>query len=296
MLLDLFDFRNLLFVFLVFVPLELILPFHPEQKLVRRAWLQDLLHYFFSGILIKIGLVVLITGTMALSSLIVPTALRDAVLGLPLWLQCLLIVVIGDLGFYAAHRMFHSIPWLWHFHAVHHSIEDMDWLAAHRVHPVDQIVTKGASLIPIFVLGFSEVAIGITVAIYHWHSLLLHSNVRLPFGPLRWLVASPDFHHWHHANQPEAYDKNFSGQLPLWDIVFGTLHMPGNALPERYGVDDPVPRTYHGQLAYPFLRVARHLHQWARPHGRGPSPAADDPPVMPPEPGTPLDVEASRRF
>jgi sterol desaturase/sphingolipid hydroxylase (fatty acid hydroxylase superfamily) len=172
---------------------------------------------------------------------------------LPLWLQVALALVISDLSFYSVHRLFHKIPWLWKFHAVHHSIEELDWLAAHRIHPVDQILTKGASLVPIFALGFSDSAIGIYALLYHWQTLLEHSNVRVSFGPLRWIIASPQFHHWHHADQREAFDKNFASQLSILDACFGTLHMPGNEYPSRYGTYEPVPREYIAQLRYPFV-------------------------------------------
>src|SRR5690606_27618749 len=150
---------------------------------------------------------------------------------------------------------------LWDFHAVHHSTEEMDWLAAYRVHPVDQVLVKGTSLVPIFVLGFSEAAIAIASLLYFWHSILLHSNVKINFGPLKWLIASPEFNHWHHANHSEAVNKNLAGQLPLWDIVFRPAYMPG-PLPEKYGVDDAVPRDYPRQLAYPFVCLWR---TFARP-------------------------------
>ena len=253
-LLELLNLRNLLLVFLVFAPLEHALPLRREQKLLRPASLLNLTHVVFSGLLIKIGLGALLVAATAVGSAAVPDAWRTAIAARPIWLQVITVVIIADLGFYLAHRLFHAVPWLWHFHAVHHSIEEMDWLAAHRVHPVDQIVTKGASLVPVFVLGFSGTAVVIAALIYHWQSLLIHSNVRIPFGPLRWILASPEFHHWHHANQREAFDRNFSGQLPLWDIAFGTLHMPRGRMPERYGTDDPVPCSYLAQLAYPLRR------------------------------------------
>ena len=126
-----------------------------------------------------------------------------------------------------------------------------DWLAAQRVHPVDQILTKSASFLPVFALGFSTTAILIFTLIYQWQSLFIHSNTRIKFGPLKWLLASPQFHHWHHANEREAWDKNFAGQLPLLDMLGGTLFMP-DRMPEKYGTDDPVPALYHQQLAYPF--------------------------------------------
>jgi sterol desaturase/sphingolipid hydroxylase (fatty acid hydroxylase superfamily) len=251
-LLELLNLRNLLLIFLVFAPLEHLLPLRPEQRLFDRSRLLDLAHYLFSGLLIKLGLIAVVLGASALGGAAVPGSWRAGLSGLPLWLQTICVVAIADLGFYAAHRLFHAVPGLWRYHAIHHSIEEMDWLAAHRVHPLDQIVTKSASLVPVFALGFSAAAIGIFAVIYHWQSLLIHANVRLPFGPLRWVVASPEFHHWHHANQREAFDRNFSGQLPLWDLLFGTLHMPRGRMPERYGTDDPVPRTYLAQLAYPL--------------------------------------------
>jgi sterol desaturase/sphingolipid hydroxylase (fatty acid hydroxylase superfamily) len=268
MVAELFDFRNLLLIALVFVPLEQLLPLHGGRKLFRPLWFQDLLHYFFSGILIRFGILAVVVSVVAGLATATPGALHEAVRGLPIWLQTILVIAVADFGFYAAHRMFHAVPRLWRFHAIHHSIEEMDWLAAHRVHPVDQILTKSASLVPVFALGFSEVAIGIYALLYHWHSLLIHSNVRLGFGPLRWLVASPQFHHWHHANERAAYDKNFAGQLPIWDVIFGTLHLPGRQVPHRYGVDDPVPRDYVGQLVYPLRR---------QPAGRPEAPARQPP-------------------
>lgn len=78
----------------------------------------------------------------------------------------------------------------------------------------------------------------------------------MPVGPLRHVFASPRFHHWHHANQKEAFDKNFAGQIPLIDRLFGTLYMPADKMPDRYGVDDPPPNDYVGQLLYPWRKAA----------------------------------------
>lgn len=170
----------------------------------------------------------------------------------PCLLQVVEAVILADLGFYIAHRMFHRVQWLWRFHAIHHSIEELDWLAAVRVHAFDQAVTKGASMLPLLALGFDTGAISISSGIYFWHSLLLHANVRMTFGPLRWLIASPVFHHWHHAARPDAVGQNYAGQLSFLDKLFGTLHMPEGQLPDRYGVDASVPSGYLSQLLYPL--------------------------------------------
>ncbi|TIU26733.1 MAG: sterol desaturase family protein, partial [Mesorhizobium sp.] len=148
----------------------------------------------------------------------------SAVSSQPLWLQLIEIIVIADVGLYWAHRAFHAVPFLWRFHAIHHSIEELDWLAGHRIHPVDQILTKSVSLVPVFLLGFSNSAIALFALIFQAHALLLHANVRLNIGPIRWLIASPQFHHWHHANERAAYDKNFAAQLSFIDKLFGTMY------------------------------------------------------------------------
>lgn len=248
---DILNLKGLLLAFVVFVPLERLLAMH-DQPLFRQNWKNDLIYALFNGIVIRIGLGAVLIATVMLGSWLVPADFQAWVGALPFWVQLPVIIIISDVGFYTMHRLFHKVPWLWKFHAVHHSIEELDWLAAHRVHPIDQILTKSASLVPIFSLGFSAAPIAVYFVIYHWQSLFLHSNIAIGFGPLRWLIASPQFHHWHHANHVEAYDKNFAGQLSFLDWLFGTMHMPGKDLPQRYGTDDPVPNGYLPQLAYPF--------------------------------------------
>lgn len=249
---ELFDWKSFLLLVIIFVPLERLLAMHPEQAVFRRGWCNDLVYVLVNGWLIKVGVIGVVVGGIVLTEAVVPDAWRGAVASQPYWLQTVQVLVIADVGFYLVHRSFHAIPWLWKFHAVHHSIEELDWLAAHRVHPVDQILTKSASLIPCFALGYSEVALAAFAVIYHWQSILLHSNVRLNFGPLRWLIASPEFHHWHHSDHREAYDKNFAGQFAILDLVFGTAHMTRGQRPTKYGCTDPVPHVYWQQLLYPF--------------------------------------------
>lgn len=187
------DLQDLLLVAMIFVPLERLIPLRPRQRILRDGWATDLLHVVISGALIKIGIAALVTLPILASPLLVPSAVRATVAAQPTWLAFIEILLIADLGFYLSHRAFHKLPWLWRFHSVHHSIEEMHWLAAHRVHPLDQILTKSASLIPIFALGFSFEPMFLFAMTYRWQALLIHSNVRIGFGPLRWIFASPQF-------------------------------------------------------------------------------------------------------
>lgn len=245
--------QQFLIAALVFVPLERFLALNEDQRLLRRRLPLDFAHILTNGVLVQYGLALVIVVALGQSEVLLPHGMTVAVASQPFVLQFLEVLLIADFGFYLAHRAFHHVPFLWRFHAVHHSIEEMDWIAAHRVHPVDQILTKSASLVPVFILGFDVTAIVAFSVMYQWQGLLIHSNLRIRVGPLRWLLASPQFHHWHHANHSDAIDKNFAGQLPLWDVLFGTVFMPEKEMPEAYGTDYPVPMTYVGQLAHPFV-------------------------------------------
>ncbi|KRB20129.1 sterol desaturase family protein [Mesorhizobium loti] len=249
---DIFGIKALLISALIFIPFEHLFHERP-QKTFRKGLGVDLIYVLFNGFIIKVAVVLIAAYTLDAAAIVVPQSMMRAVGGQPVWLQVAEIILITDIGVYWAHRAFHKIPALWRFHAVHHGIEELDWLGAFHSHPVDAIATKAISLAPIFFLGFSDASIAAFSVIYFWHTLLVHSNLRIPFGPLKWLIASPQFHRWHHANQREAYDKNFAGQLPLLDMVFGTYNATGNKVPEKYGVDDPIPSSYFGQVGYPLM-------------------------------------------
>jgi sterol desaturase/sphingolipid hydroxylase (fatty acid hydroxylase superfamily) len=88
-----------------------------------------------------------------------------------------------------------------------------------------------------------------------FQGLWVHSNVHMSLGPLRYVIASPEFHHWHHATDPAAFDTNFAGEVPLVDWLFGTLHLPPGQWPETYGIDEEAPGGYLAQLLWPFRRT-----------------------------------------
>jgi sterol desaturase/sphingolipid hydroxylase (fatty acid hydroxylase superfamily) len=248
------DYTAIIILACVFIPLERLLPLHSEQGHFRRNWANDLFYLLFNGFVVRAGSTLLFGAVMAGYRSYVDAADTAWVASQPIWLQTIAVIIIADIGYYTAHRSFHAIPFLWKFHSVHHSIEDMDWLASHRVHPVDQILSSAMSLLPIYFIGFSPAAVAIYLTIYQAQALLVHSNVKMNFGPLKYLIASPEYHHWHHANQPEAYDRNFASQLSIIDLVAGTMFLPKHA-PQKYGLNEPVPDLYHQQLVYPVAAI-----------------------------------------
>lgn len=180
---------------------------------------------------------------------------RSPIARLPLPVQLLLGLALSDLLGYWSHRAFHRVKRLWPFHAVHHSSARLDWLAAARVHPINEIVGRIVHSVPLVFLGFDWKVFGAVAPVLTLYAVLLHADVPWSFGPFRYLIASPRFHRWHHTSADEGLDKNFAGLFPIWDLIFGTFYMPAHE-PTRFGVREAVPRTILAQLVYPFRRSA----------------------------------------
>jgi lathosterol oxidase len=240
---------NLVLYSAVFVPLERLFALRTEQAVFRRQWVVDLTYFFFNSLLIE----VLTLLTLRPAAIFFDWARVDAIAALPLVVQVPLLLLVADFTQYWVHRAFHAVPLLWSFHAIHHSIEQMDWLAGSRLHLVDVIVTRGLTYVPIFVLGFSETALMVYVVIVALQATFIHANVRWEFRAWQRVVVTPAFHHWHHSAEPQSTDKNFAVHTPVWDLLFGTYYLP-HRWPAAYGLVDGgrVPPRWLAQLAYPF--------------------------------------------
>ena len=251
-LLGLADLRDVAIAALLLVPLERLIPEVRGQQPARSLWRTDVAYLFLNGAVIRLGMVFVLAAVFHLRPMLAVPSLAAGVAHQPLWLQAIEALLVADLAFYLTHRLFHWSPWLWRLHAVHHSIEELDWLASFRVHPLDQIVMSAAAYLPLVALGFSDWAVAAYGLVYRFHSLALHANIRLGLGRLGLLVATPEFHHWHHSKSPEARDHNFAGQIAAWDLVFGTAYLPAHQAPGDYGLDAPMPEGYVDQLVQPF--------------------------------------------
>jgi sterol desaturase/sphingolipid hydroxylase (fatty acid hydroxylase superfamily) len=185
---------------------------------------------------------------------VIPSVVSSTLELQPSWLVLVEGLFVAEVAGYWGHRASHEIGALWRFHQLHHSIETMDWLAPNRRHPVDMAFARASVILPLLVLGFTIPAIAAPFAIKRFQGLLVHANLRLDAGPITWLIATPEFHHWHHADHEAARNKNYAGQLPIVDWMFGTLHLPRPAWPSRYGCGVTPPEGYLAQLLWPFRR------------------------------------------
>ncbi len=245
---------SLLFSALVFVPIERMLARRPQSPL-RPEWRTDLAYFFLGHVLVQFVLVLVTAWTTTVSALASVPALQAAIQALPTWLQFVLAVLVADTAQALLHRAYHRVPWLWRFHAIHHSSTHMDWLAGSRMHLVEVVLTRSMVLLPLVLLGFSQAAVNAYVVLVGLQAVLAHANLGLRFGWLEHVLVLPRYHHWHHARSPDYVDANYAIHLPLIDRLLGTHRLPRDgAWPEEYGILDPseVPGGIWRQHLAPF--------------------------------------------
>ncbi len=253
----------LLLLVIIFVPLERMFAVHPH-KIFRKSLATDLGYYFLSSLLPKMLLVIPMAVFAWGLHYVVPGGLQSGVASLPLWARFGAALVVGEVGFYWGHRWAHQVPLLWRFHAIHHSAEELDWLVNTRAHPFDIVFVRLCGFVPMYALGLAQPMIGKTVDVVPLLIMLvatlwgffIHANLRCRFGPLEWLIATPGFHHWHHAND-EHINKNYASMLPWIDKLFGTWYMPKRQWPTKYGIDASLASSLAGQLVQPLLPDAK---------------------------------------
>jgi sterol desaturase/sphingolipid hydroxylase (fatty acid hydroxylase superfamily) len=170
----------------------------------------------------------------------------------PLLAQMAILLVVTDLAQYWLHRAFHGRR-LWPYHATHHSAEEVNWTTTFRTHPVNYLAVTSSLAILARLAGFSETALLLAGPIFFFSGVFTHANLNWTFGPLKFALASPVFHRWHHSLDAEHRERNFAPMFPVWDLMFGTFHMPRGRLPAAFGAEG-VPADLIGQLIYPVRR------------------------------------------
>ncbi len=178
---------------------------------------------------------------------------------LPWYAQTVIYVLGSDFLLYWAHRLFH-LDSLWPFHAVHHSAEDVDWTTTYRAHPVDNILRFGVVKLIMLGLGISP---DVTLALVPFDIIsaaFVHSNLNWTLGPLKYVLATPVFHRWHHTGMDQGGLKNYAPTFSFWDVLFGTFYMPKGQLPQEYGNGEPgYPKDFYGQMVVPFKQFVHNI-------------------------------------
>lgn len=238
---------------LIFIFIEKLFALRRDQPVFRAEWQTDLQHFIVNHMVIGFMLLATNLAVHQLFGWAAHDGIRGWVANLNFFVALFLIVLVADLVQYWTHRAYHQVPWLWRLHAVHHSAKSMDWLAGSRQHLIEVLITRTLMLASIYVLGFSKEVIDAYIVIVGFQAVFNHANVSVRLGPLRHLIVTPNFHHWHHAQDKEALDRNYAAHFAFLDHLFGTAVESDREWPARYGVlGDYVPDGFARQLVFPF--------------------------------------------
>src|SRR5579859_2525838 len=252
--LDFFVLR-ILFTGLLFIPLERIFCHRETQPVFREEWREDLFYFLVSSLLVQMLTFLTFIPAKTILAFASLTEVRARVGALPFVVQFIAIMFLTDLVQYWVHRAFHRLPWLWKFHAVHHSARSMDWMAGARMHFLEILALRCTTVIPMYVLGFTPAAMNTYIFVVYLYSTFVHANLSWRFPIVEKILVTPRFHHWHHGLEREAVDVNFAIHFPLFDRLFGTYHLPKDQWPTGYGLQGhPVPLGYLAQFKYPFQK------------------------------------------
>lgn len=172
----------------------------------------------------------------------------------PMIFQIIALLFILDFTNYWSHRLLHR-PWMWGIHSLHHSDEDMNFSTSHRVHPLELVQMKLVMVVIVGWLSLPIAAFAIAALTRSWYGLYVHSRFHFDHGRFRKVLASPNYHRWHHADDPAVYGKNLCDMFPIWDLAFGTHYDPGTCnIPQ--GVSDAPKDIFRGQI-FPVVYLVR---------------------------------------
>ncbi len=243
-------------VVLLLLVLERVHPYQEDWLLSHGDVRTDLIHNLVNFWIPELYTVLFVGGfTLA------GTALSNA-LGMKLWpsdwpllAQLLLALLIGELGTYWIHRLMHENPFLWRFHAAHHSAPRLYWFNAARFHPLDLFAQQFLAVTPLVLLGADMRIIALHTLFTAIHGMFQHCNVDIRLGPLNWFFSMAELHRWHHSKHLEEANTNYGANVIFWDIVFQTRFLPQDRNPPtEIGIADlpSFPGGYWAQILSPF--------------------------------------------
>ncbi|MGF1559264.1 MAG: sterol desaturase family protein [Flavobacteriaceae bacterium] len=242
--------------------LEIIFPWRKEQAVFRKDFWMDACYMFFNFFLFAIA----ISGFYELLRVaFIDLGVTSKSLALvnitdwPMWLQLIVFFVVLDFVQWFTHTLLHKYSFLWKFHKVHHSVKEMGFAAHLRYHWMENILYKPLKTFGVMILGGVEpeqayLVHFIAIAIGHFN----HSNIKITWGPLKYILNNPVMHLYHHAYVlPEGrYGVNFGISLSVWDYIFGTNYIPedSGAIELGFPGDEKFPKDFVHQNLYGFKK------------------------------------------
>ncbi len=247
---------DLLLTAAIYVPLERLWPLHQEQGTFRDQWTLDVVYFMSTHLPIQILSFLILLPAVQFARYVSVPGLQALSARLPWLLQFFMAVLVADVAEYFIHLAFHKVPFLWSFHAVHHSSTALDWLSGSRGHFFEDIIVRACIMTPLMIAFSQSIILGYLIFVT-LQATWSHCN----FAPSpRWLakcLVTPRYHHWHHTSQKEGLDKNFAVHFPWIDQIFGTYYLP-DGWPELYGLDgEQISPGFIRQTIEPFTKNKR---------------------------------------
>ncbi len=255
-------FYGLILISLLVWLLEILVPWRKEQSVFRKDFWLDAFYMFFNFFIFSVA----ISGFYKLLELgFADLGITDKSLALfdpsgwPKWIQLVVFFVVLDFVQWFTHTLLHKFSFFWQFHKVHHSVKEMGFAAHLRYHWMENILYKPLKTFAVMILfGFEPkdayIVHFIAITIGHFN----HANIKITWGPLKYLINNPVMHLYHHAYElPEGkYGVNFGISLSLWDYIFKTNYIPEDSGTIEIGFpgDDRFPKSFVGQNTYGFRK------------------------------------------
>lgn len=258
-------FYGLIAISLFFFLLEMFRPWRKNQPKFRTDFWLDAFYMFFNFFLFSLiiynaasNVVVEFLNTQ-FEYIGITNIVALEVSGWPGWVQLFTLFIVRDFVHWWVHRLLHTVPFLWEFHKVHHSVKQMGFAAHLRYHWMENVVYRTLEYLPLAMVGFGIddffIVHIITLTVGHFN----HSNISVPLGPLKYLFNNPQMHIWHHAyHMPDSHPRgiNFGITLSIWDYIFGTAHIPHEGRDIKLGFPgvETFPKDFIGQNMHGITR------------------------------------------
>lgn len=256
-------FWGLIAISLLVWALEILFPWRKEQSIFRKDFWLDGFYMFFNFFIFAI----VISGVYKMLEILFGqlgiTAKSLAIIDFSswsIWSQLVVFFILLDFVQWFTHILLHRLPLLWRFHQVHHSVKEMGFAAHLRYHWMENILYKPLKTFGVMLLGGFEPE---QAFIVHFAAITIghlnHANIKLSYGPLKYIFNNPIMHLYHHSYilPKGSYGVNFGISLSLWDYVFRTNYIPEDSgtIILGYPGDERMPKSFWKQLVYGFRKV-----------------------------------------
>ncbi len=247
--------------------LEIKFPWRKDQAVIRKDFWLDAFYMFFNFYIFKLIIFMAASNVTAelFKDLVGGDLHKLALVDMrrfPEWIQIVVFFVLTDFVQWLVHVALHRYPFLWRFHKVHHSVEEMGFAAHLRYHWMENVFYTPVKYLAVLLIGnfqpeHAYLVYYFNIAIGH----LNHANIKLTYGPLRYILNNPVMHLYHHAFElPEDRPNgmNYGITLSIWDYLFGTNYVPEDSGKIRLGFPNigQFPKRFWGQLWYGWRKDA----------------------------------------